>query len=264
MIQTGSSFQLLKGSFSKKSETHSNLIAVCSTLRTRKILNRLNGAVELAISRRKAEVMACIKDLILRNIQAIESNFLMIEEEDEMSLGFTGKGGDEETLEVGLQRRIEQEVIKRDYYMERIAKFKDWTETVLVNIDSIMRTMGKDVFPDQVVLGKHLDSERFAQPSTDSKILAHFRAESFNLGDSLGGEVFGRRMPNAKKRNSELLSYDRDPKHTFGKERTGQFKSSQGYGKVENDFDLRAQLRRGYSKGSQRKNRGDQGDSFEI
>lgn len=225
------------------------------------MLVRLAGAVELAISRRKAEVMACIKDLILRNIQAIESNFLMIEEEDEVSLGFNVK--DEETLEVGLQRRIEQEVIKRDYYMERIAKFKDWTETVLVNIDSIMRTMGKDVFPDQVVLGKQLDSERFGQPS-DSKILGHFRAESFNLGDSLGGEVFGRRMPNAKKRNSELLSYDRDPKHTFGKERTGEFKSSQGYGEVEHEFGLRAQLRRGYSKGSQRKNRENRGDSFEI
>ena len=78
MIQEGYSFQALKASFSKKSETHSNLIAVCSTLRTRKILIRLTGAVELAISRRKAEVVACIKDLILRNIQAIESYFLML------------------------------------------------------------------------------------------------------------------------------------------------------------------------------------------
>ena len=229
MIQEGYSFQALKASFSKKSETHSNLIAVCSTLRTRKILIRLTGAVELAISRRKAEVVACIKDLILRNIQAIESNFLMIEEEDEINLGFAVKSADEETLEIGLKRRIEQEIIKRDYYMERIAKFKDWTETVLVNIDCIMRTMGKDVFPDQTMLGKQLDSERFAQPPTDSKLIAqHFRAESFNLGDSLSGDVFGQRVPGTKKRNSELLSYEREAKKTFDRERKSQFKSSQG------------------------------------
>jgi hypothetical protein len=201
--------------------------------------------------------MACIKDLILRNIQAIESNFLMMEEEDEISLGLTRKNTGEEGLEMGLKRRIEQEIIKRDYYMERIARFKEWTETVLVNIDSIMRTMGRDVFPENL-LGKQMDSERFAQPMTDSKRLAqHARAESFNLGDSMSGDVFGYR-PQGKKRNSELYSYERNPVNAFG-DNPNQYKSSQAH-----DSNIKAQIRRGYSKGSQRQKRHLKGDSFEL
>jgi hypothetical protein len=203
--------------------------------------------------------MACIKDLILRNIQAIESNFLMMDEEDEISLNLINNKNIEEGLEVGLKRRIEQEIIKRDYYMERITRFKDWTETVLINIDSIMRTMGRDVFPESIGLGKRIDSERFAQPMTDSKRLAqHVRAESFNLGDSMsGGDVFGYR-PQGKKRSSEMYSYDRNQMNAFGNN-SNQYKSSQGH-----ESNVTAQLRRGYSKGSQRNKRHLKGDSFEL
>ena len=207
--------------------------------------------------RRKAEVMACIKDLILRNIQAIESNFLMMEEEDEISLGLTRKNTGEEGLELGLKRRIEQEIIKRDYYMERISRFKEWTETVLINIDSIMRTMGRDVFPENL-LGKKMDSERFAQPMTDSKrLVQHARAESFNLGDSMNGDAFGYR-PQSKKRSSEMYSYDRNPINAFNNN-PNQYKSS----KVHDSNNI-TQLRRGYSKGSQRQKRPLKGDSFEL
>lgn len=211
----------------------------------------------MSLTRRKAEVLACVKDLILRNIQAIESNFLMIDEDDEVALGFASKTARDEVLEVGLKRRIDQEIIKRDYYMERIARFKEWTETVLVNIDSIMRTMGRDVFPDNSVLGKQMDSERFGQPMTDSKKLSqHLRAESFNLGDSLGGDVFGYQS-RAKKRGSELYSYERNPVNAFqGHE--GQFKSSQ-----RNHPDP-SQMRRGYSKGAQPQSRGLKRDSFDL
>jgi hypothetical protein len=51
LIQKGAFFNNLKTWFSNKSENHANLVAVCSTLRTRKILRRLIGSVELAISR---------------------------------------------------------------------------------------------------------------------------------------------------------------------------------------------------------------------
>ena len=202
-------------------------------------------------------MIACIKDLILRNIQAIEANFLMIDEEEEINLGLAKKRGTDENLETELKRRIEQEVIKRDYYMERISKFKEWTETVLVNIDSIMRTMGRDVFPDHVALGKQLDSERFGQPAIDSKRLPqHFRAESFNLGDSISGDAFGY---GAKKRSSDMYSHKQEPNNTFKGHLGGQFKSTYTH---EREFDMKGQ-RRGYSKGSQRQ-KAPNNDSFEI
>jgi hypothetical protein len=208
--------------------------------------------------------MTCIKDLILRNIQAIESNFLMIDEDDEVSLGFTKKSNIDETLEHGLKRRIDQEIIKRDYYMERISRFKEWTETVLVNIDSIMRTMGKDMLPEQVGLKKQLDSERFGQPMTDSKRFhQHLRAESFNLGDSLNGDMFGFAQNESKKRHSEMFEMNRNPMGTFQGQRNSQYKSNLGPGQREREEDLEIeQGKRGFSKGSQRRQK--LGDSFDI
>lgn len=169
--------------------------------------------------------MTCIKDLILRNIQAIESNFLMLDDEDEVSLGFTRRSSSDENLETGLKRRIDQEVIKRDYYMERISRFKEWTETVLVNIDSIMRTMGKEMISEQGVLRKQPDSERFGPPLTESRRTGtHFRAESFNLGDSLHGDMFGLSTKGVKKRRSEMLGTD---VLAFDGTKSNQYKSTQ-------------------------------------
>lgn len=51
IINQGALFNCLKIKCSSKSECHSNLIAVCSTLRTKKIMFHLSGAIELAISR---------------------------------------------------------------------------------------------------------------------------------------------------------------------------------------------------------------------
>lgn len=139
------------------------------------------------IIRKRAEIFCSIKDLILRNIHAIHSNFLDIEEDDQVYLGLKNSSNfvsdNEELLDDKLEKRIEQEILKRDYYLDRIAKFRDWTEIVLQNVESIMGTVNQeevnydfDLIPFNNVLNKVFpeypgeDNKNIQEEETNTKI----------------------------------------------------------------------------------------------
>lgn len=157
--------------------------------------------------------------MILRNIQAIESNFLVLEEEDEVALDFfPRKEFPEENLKSGLEKRIEQELLKKEYYLERIDKFKEWTETVLVNVESIMSTMNTE-FPKEQdsLLGKKLNDESLSRTFNNHHKISkkHFRVESSNFENSIEEGGFSRQKMDVKKRYSEMLTYEKDPQNAF-------------------------------------------------
>lgn len=182
-----------------------------------------------------------VKDLILRNIQAIESSFLVLEEEDEQALDFIEKVRiiPDEDLGTSLKRRIDQEILKRDYYLERISKFRDWTDTVLVNIESIMKTMGRErALASENLLGKKGEDILLGNDSQRR----HFRIESSNLGDSMGLDKFSRQTENEKKRYSAMLEIGKEPQNTFQvrskviERKISKYKSSQDRKERDNLF----------------------------
>ena len=175
----------------------------------------MNTSLNL-IFRRKAEVFCSIKDIILRNIQEIEMNFLIMQDEqdiysnsmDQQTTGF------QMNLETELKKRIENEILKTDYYHDQIAKFEEWSETVLVGVDSIMGTMGGSSLKGQINFIGNKPNHKKLYSTFKSRDIDdnYFQAGSSNLEESVDNKGYpSNQVKGNSKRYSGLLRYNKEP-----------------------------------------------------
>ena len=137
----------------------------------------------------------------MRNIQAIETNFLILEEEEENEIYQQEPLNDSGLLDDQIQRRIDREIVKKEFYSERIAKFREWTDIVLMNVEGIMKTIGRE---DD--LGEQNEMHLATEGILSGSDRAALNAEDVTLTGRSRGE---------KKRHSDILGYQREPQNAF-------------------------------------------------